>query len=160
MGASGTVGRTITFDKRGFVRQRIIPANPRTVAQQLARLKLKNVNKLLHLVKHSTRVLLRARAPVPSRWLSFTSGEALPHFDGYGEVFADLDANIRQAWNDVASEKGVIVYTIPGSTVTLNITNGRLLFIVATTLYVLGIGTELGAPAGGNEQQWGDLIAE
>src|ERR1044072_4429940 len=77
MEASGTLGGTITFDKRGFVRQRVIPANPKTAAQGNQRQRLLGVQKTLTFIGAAVVTLVKAIAPTSYRWNSYLLSQVL-----------------------------------------------------------------------------------
>lgn len=45
--ATGTLGKTMTFDKRGYVRKWVVPTNPNTAGQQAIRNILKDIQLIL-----------------------------------------------------------------------------------------------------------------
>lgn len=70
LGAGGTVGSTLTFSKwkgRPYVRQRVIPANPQSVAQTLTRDIFRNLNSIWK----------EAGALLVAPWDRFATGQTL-----------------------------------------------------------------------------------
>ena len=69
--ASGTVADTITFDKRGFVRNRVIPANPKSATQGNVRQKLLAIQKALKSIGATVITAVKTIAPTSYRWNSY-----------------------------------------------------------------------------------------
>src|ERR1043165_9281127 len=88
MEASGTVGDTITFDKRGFVRQRVIPTNPQSDSQGNTRQKLLAVQKALRFIGAAVIAAVKTIAPTSYRWNSYMLQQTL------GSSNADIDASL------------------------------------------------------------------
>jgi len=157
MEASGTVADTITFDKRGFVRTRVIPANPRTPDQGNVRQKLLAIQKALRFIGATVVGVVRTLAPTSYRWNSYLLSQVLgsgsTEFDASRAAYAALTAPERAAWEAAAAAAGMteqnIVYATDDA-----ITPGLALFAVARTLYRLGVNVEDGAPGGANQAAW------
>lgn len=82
-GARGTIGKTVTFSTwkgRNYARQRVIPANPNTVAQQGSRSLFRN-GQLFY--KESPTL---AREP----WLRFAQGQPLTDWNAFTGKFSKL----------------------------------------------------------------------
>jgi hypothetical protein len=157
MEASGTLGGTITFDKRGFVRQRVIPANPKTAAQGNQRQQLLGVQKTLTFIGAAVIALVKAIAPTSYRWNSYLLSQVL----GTGSAayaaslaaFGALSVEQKTAWDAEATALGITSQSIPYATDPVA-SPGALLFAVSRTLFFLGVGVELGQPAGDNAADW------
>lgn len=162
MSASGTVGDSITFDKRGFVRNRVIPANPQTPAQGNVRQQLLGIQKAISKVGITVINAVKTLAPTSYRWNSFllqrVLGAASSEFEASRTAYAALTAPQRQAYEDAALALGLVDQSLVyASDPTL--TAGLALFAVARALYSLGINVADGAPDGSNEAAWADYFA-
>ncbi len=159
--ASGTLGGNITFDRRGFVRQHVTPANPQTAAQGNQRVKLLNVQKALTHLGALVIAAVKAVAPVSYRWNSYLLSQVLgsggAEYDASIAAFLALTASERLDWNAEAAQLGFVAQNIPyASDEPVEI--GAVLFAVARTLFRLGIGVANGVPAGGNAGDWAQTI--
>jgi hypothetical protein len=161
MSASGTIGNTITFDKRGFVRQRVIPTNPKSDAQGNVRQMLLAVQKTLTLLGAAVVAAVKTLAPVAYRWNSFllsqVIGSASATFEASRTAFAALTAPQRADWNTRAAALGITEQTIPYAS-DAAISPGLALFAVSQALYNLGLNLEDGAPGAANSDAWGDYF--
>jgi hypothetical protein len=157
MEASGTLGGTITFDKRGFVRQRVVPANPRTAAQGNQRVKLLNTQKVLTFLGAAVIALVKAIAPTAYRWNSYLLSQVLgsggTEYEASIAAFNALSAPERAEWDAEAAALGIVAQNIPYAT-DAAVTPGGMLFAVSRTLFRLGIGVDLGQPNGANAGDW------
>ncbi|HEX7957397.1 MAG TPA: hypothetical protein VF508_10670 [Pyrinomonadaceae bacterium] len=157
MEASGTIGNTITFDRRGFVRTRVIPANPQTAEQGNVRQKLLAVQKALRFIGAAVVAAVKTLAPTSYRWNSYLLSQVLgvgsTEFDAARVAFAALTAAERDTWEDSAVALGITEQSITYATDPA-ITPGLALFAVARALYRLGINVEDGAPGAANAAAW------
>lgn len=155
--ASGTLGGNITFDRRGFVRQHVTPANPQTAAQGNQRVKLLNVQKALTFIGALTIAAVKAIAPVSYRWNSYLLAQVLgaggAEYNASIAAFNALTVEQRAEWNAAATALGIVPQTIPYAT-DAPVTPGGMLFAVSRTLFRLGIGVDLGQPSGANAADW------
>jgi hypothetical protein len=162
MSASGTVGDTITFDKRGFVRQRVIPANPQTDEQGNTRQKLLAVQKALAVMGAAVIALVKAIAPVSYRWNSYLLQQSLgpgsSAYDASVVAFNALTADQRDDWDDAAIAAGIVQQGITYAT-DAAVRPGLALFVVARALFALGINVGDGAPGAANQTEWGNFFA-
>lgn len=161
MEASGTIANAITFDRRGFVRTRVIPANPQTADQGNVRQKLLGVQKALRFIGATVVAVVRTLAPTSYRWNSFllsqVLGVASTEFNASRVAFNALQAAERADWEARAVAAGLTEQSITYATDPA-ITPGLALFAVARTLYRLGINVEDGAPGAANADAWGDYF--
>jgi hypothetical protein len=155
--ASGTLGGNITFDRRGFVRQHVTPANPQTAAQGNQRVKLLNTQKVLTFLGAAVIALVKAVAPVSYRWNSYLLAQVLgtggAEYDASIAAFNALTVEQRADWNTDATALGITQQSIPYAT-DAPVSPGAMLFAVARTLFRLGIGTDNGVPDGLNSGEW------
>jgi hypothetical protein len=89
LGATGTVGGSITFDKRGWVREHVIPNNRQTAPQMSVRRKLGNVQRVDKMVGAALNATLTAA--LGYRWASQVVGEVM------GNHAAKYDAYYTEA---------------------------------------------------------------
>ena len=158
MEASGTIGNTITFDRRGFVRTRVIPTNPQSEAQGNVRQQLLAVQKALTLLGAAVILLVKSVAPTSYRWNSFllqqTLGANSSEFEASRTAYAALSAPQRADWETAATTAGLVEQTIPYAS-DAAISPGLALFAVARALFRLGINTDDGEPGAANQAAWG-----
>jgi hypothetical protein len=161
MSASGTIGNTITFDKRGFVRQRVIPTNPRSDEQGNVRQKLLAVQKTLTLLGATVIAAVKTLAPVAYRWnsylLSQVIGASSATFDASRAAFAALTAPQRADWDTRAAALGITEQNIEYAT-DAAVSPGLALFAVSQALFNLGLNIGAGTPAAANSDAWGDYF--
>ena len=161
MSASGTIGNTITFDKRGFVRQRVIPTNPKSDEQGNVRQKLLAVQKILTLLGATVIAAVKTLAPVAYRWNSYLLSQVLgsnsANFEAARTEFAALTAPQQADWNTRAAALGITQQSIPYATDPA-ISPGLALYAVARALFLLGLNVAAGAPAAANFDAWGDYF--
>lgn len=158
MSASGTVGSTITFDKRGFVRERVIPANPQSDAQGNVRQMLLGVQKALSRIGATVITAVKSIAPVSYRWNAFLLQAAIgpnsSEFEASRTAYAALTAPQRDAWNLAAVALGLTDQSIIYAT-DAPISAGLALFAVSRALFALG----LNVVAGDNNDDWAAYFA-
>ena len=161
MSASGTVGNTITFDKRGFVRQRVIPANPRSDAQGNVRQMLLAVQKTLTLLGAAVVAAVKTLSPVAYRWnsylLSQVIGSGSETFEASRAAYLALAAPDRANWEARAAALGITQQTIAYASDD-PISPGLALFAVSRALFNLGLNVGAGTPAAANYDAWGDYF--
>jgi len=73
--ASGQFGGMMTFDKRGFVRKYVIPANPQSVAQMTVRNRLGDIQRELKLL--GTTLRADVKLALGARWNSVIISELM-----------------------------------------------------------------------------------
>lgn len=100
LGSSGTIGKTLTYDKRGWVRQHVIPHNGQTVDQMSVRRKLGNVQRCDKEIGAAMNVTFTAA--LGYRWASMLVGETLgdhaAKYDAYYAEAAAFTAGDLAAW--------------------------------------------------------------
>ncbi len=157
MEASGTVGKTITFDKRGFVRQRVIPANPQSADQGNTRQVLLAVQRALTFLGAAVIAALKTIAPTSYRWNSFLLAEVIgpgsTEFEASRTAFAALPAGDQAEWNTEAVAAGISEQSITYAS-DAPISPGLALFAASRALYRLGLNTAAGAPGADNAAAW------
>lgn len=123
--ASGQFGGMMTFDKRGYVRQYVIPANPQTVGQMAVRNKMGDIQRELKALGTTMRADLRLA--LGARWNSVIIGEIM--------------ANDSAKWTDLAAAYDLFAAgektAWEGADVATGNVNaaGLVFFIVAQSLY-------------------------
>lgn len=161
MSASGTIGGTITFDKRGFVRERVIPANPQTTSQGNVRQMLLAVQKVLKILHLTAITAVSALAPTSYRWNSFllaaTIGPSSADFTASITAFTALQAGEKTSWNTRAESGGLTSRSIAYAD-DAAISAGGALFAVSRALFGLGINAADGTPGAANFDAWGDYV--
>ena len=123
--ASGQLGHMMVFDKRGRVRQYVVPANPQTVGQMAVRNTLADIQKELKLLGTVLRVDLRA-AFGPT-WNSMIVGELTANgkaaYNAYVAEYALFTAPQRADW---VTADNAAPTTLP---------DGSLLYACASAIY-------------------------
>jgi len=156
--ASGTVADTITFDKRGFVRNRVIPTNPKSDSQGNVRQKLLGVQKALRIIGATVIAAVKTLAPTSYRWnsylLSQIIGASSSEFDASVTAFNALDSTAKGHWETEATTLGLTSQTIAYASDD-PVTPGLALFAACRTLYRLGLNVSAGAPGATNYAAWG-----
>jgi hypothetical protein len=162
MTASGTVGGTITFDKRGFVRSRVIPANPQSETQGNVRQALLAVQKALARLGNTPITALKAIAPISYRWNAFALqaviGPNSADFDAGRTAYAALGSTAQGHWETSGGTAGLIDQTIAYAGDPA-VTAGEALFIVSRGLFGLGLNTGAGTPDATNYAAWETYFA-
>lgn len=161
MSASGTIGGTITFDKRGFVRQRVVPTNPKSDAQGNVRQMLLAVQKALTLLGAAAIAGVKTVAPVAYRWNSYLLSQVLGSgsetFEASRTAYAALGAPDRANWEARAAALGITQQSVTYAA-DAPISPGLALFAVSRALFNLGLNVVAGAPAAANYDAWGDYF--
>lgn len=129
MVASGQIGKSIVFDKRGRARIYVIPANPQSVDQMAVRNTLGDLQRGLKLIGAVLRAELRSQ--FGAQWNSMIIGELMANnngtLDAYVAEHTAFDAGQKTAW---AGADG-------GSYVLL--TDGAVLYALASAVYDMGV---------------------
>jgi hypothetical protein len=98
--ASGQLGHMMTFDKRGFVRQYVVPSNPNSVAQQDVRNTLGDIQRVLKQVGVVLRTQLKSQFGY--RWGSLIIGELMATnnavLSAYEAEYAAFIAGDKTVW--------------------------------------------------------------
>jgi hypothetical protein len=155
--ASGSLGGAITFDKRGFVRQLVQPANPKSDEQGNVRQMLLAVQKGLTKLGETVITAVKTVAPVSYRWNSYLVKQCIgansSEFDASITAFAALGATAIGHWNDSGTTAGLVTQQIDYAT-DAAISPGAALFAICRTLFALGFNTGAGAPDATNYAAW------
>jgi len=116
--ASGQLGHMMTFDKRGFVRQYVVPSNPQTVNQMLVRNTLGDLQRCLKNLGAVLRAELKSQFGY--RWNSVIIGELMANNNAqlaaYTAEFGAFTAPQKAEWDTadasapVELEAGVPLY--------------------------------------------------
>jgi hypothetical protein len=161
MTASGKFGETLVFDKRGFVRQLVIPTNPQSDAQGNVRQILLAVQKALTVLGETVINAVKTVAPVSYRWnsylLSQSLGPASADYAASKAAFAALSGPEQTTWNDEAEGKGILERSVLYATDDA-ITAGLALFAISRALFALGLNVVAGAPGAANADDWADYF--
>lgn len=127
--ASGQLGHMMTFDKRGFVRQYVTPANPNTTNQQAVRNTLKDLQAELKLLGATLRGELKSQFGY--RWNSVIIGELMANNN------AALDAYVTEWTAFVSGDK--TAWGNADTAVPVTVTDGALLYACASAVYDIGV---------------------
>lgn len=127
--ASGQLGHMMTFDKRGFVRQYVTPANPNTVAQQGVRNTMKDLQAELKLLGATLRGELKSGFGY--RWNSIIIGELMANDN------AALDAYVAE-WTAFGSTDKTN-WATNDHAVPVSVTDGALLYACASAVYDIAL---------------------
>lgn len=127
--ASGQLGKMMTFDRRGYVRQYVVPANPQTNDQMAVRNALKDIQAELKLLGVVLRTQLKSQFGY--RWNSLIIGELMGNnqaaYSMYAAEWAAFDAGQKTAWANADAVVPVVK------------TDGQLLYCVASAIYDIGL---------------------
>lgn len=123
--ASGQFGQMMTFDKRGYVRKYVIPANPQSVAQMTVRNRMGDIQRELKMLGTTMRV--DVRAALGARWNSLIIGEITANdgakWDDLEVAFTAFGATPKTNWGTADPATGLVN------------TAGLVFYIVAKALY-------------------------
>ena len=127
--ASGQLGKMMTFDKRGFVRQYVVPSNPQTTNQMTVRNTMGDIQRELKLLGSVLRDELKAQFGY--RWNTLIIGELMANgnaaLDAYGVEWTAFSSTPKTDWA-----------TADGAT-PVALTKGKLLYSVASAVYDIGV---------------------
>lgn len=127
--ASGQIGGMMTFDKRGFVRQYVIPSNPKTDLQMATRNTLGDLQRELKLLGATLRAELKSGFGY--RWNSVIIGELMATNN------AALDAYVAE-WNAFGStDKAAWVTADTGGVI--EVPAGGAFYAVASATYDIAL---------------------
>jgi hypothetical protein len=160
--ASGKVGGLV-FDRRGFVRIHVIPANPQSGKQGNARQALIVAQKGVKACGPATREGLRAVSKVNYRWSSFLVkqiiGDKRRSYLAGLTAYAGLDPAGQAAWDAAADELRIpavqFAYADEGA-----VSSGAVLFLLARALDWLGLYRTNGQPDQTNATVWGASVGQ
>lgn len=142
--ASGQLGHMMTFDKRGYVRQYVVPANPQTVNQMAVRNTMGDLQRSLKTLGAVLRAELRAG--FGPRWNSVIIGELMANGNAalvaYNAELALFTAPQKTEWGTADTSTPVAL------------TDGQGLYACASAAYDialrLGVVLSLTLPAAAN----------
>jgi len=127
--ASGQLGHMMTFDKRGFVRQYVVPANPQSVNQMTVRNTLGDLQRCLKNLGATLRAELKSQFGY--RWNSVIIGELMANnnavLDAYTTEFTAFSSQQKTDW-DTAD-----------TSVPVELTAGVPLYSAASAIYDIGV---------------------
>jgi len=127
--ASGQLGHMMTFDKRGYVRQYVTPANPQTVNQMAVRNRLGDIQRELKLLGATLRAELKTQ--FGARWNSMIVGELSANdgaaLDAYVAEWTAFIAGDKTAWENADGATPVVA------------ADGALLYACASAVYDMGV---------------------
>lgn len=129
MSASGQFGKTMVFQKNGYVREYVVPANPNTAGQQAVRNTLKDIQAELKLLGVVLRGELKSQ--FGARWNSDIIGE-LTKDDN-----AVLDAYVAEFDLFVAGDQ--TDWATADTAIKVLIADGALLYACASAVYDMGV---------------------
>jgi hypothetical protein len=143
------------FDKRGYVREYVTPANPQTVNQANSRQRVADVQAAAKVIGPTALAAIKAASPTGYRWnsnlikIAIGTGSAL--FTAHLATYTGLTAPQQATWD--ASFIAVIPPVVPG-TPTVPHNAGAAAFVLCSALYAEGIITAPGAPGAANSAAW------
>ena len=158
LGASGSFGGII-FDRRGYAYLRRKARDPQTPKQGNFRQAMTVAQKCAGVCGSATRQQLRELADDPARWSAYLTKQLI------GPQRATLLTMLAQytnpevdqpEWEATAVSLGLRVVDIPYAE-EAGISPGAQLFVLASTLFSMGLYSSLGQP-NGNAEVWKDSI--
>lgn len=159
--SSGTFGHTITFDRRGIAHKPNNPGAQRTASRGNDRQIFLAISRSLARCAPIVRAAIRtAIAPDPNwrAWMTDAiSGKHHTTWDAVTDLWIDQLSSTRTAWQSAAIDAGFDQVSLVYAT-NPAITAGLQMWQLASTLFVLDLNTESGAPAAGNAQAWANYI--
>jgi len=160
--ASGAFAKTLVFDRRGYVRQYVIPANPKTSAQANIRTPFAGIAAVVKAVgntaKADIKAALEAQGKTTYRWNAEIIKAALEndYWNQKAAIFNGYDSSYQSAWAQSAQNTGINPSAVPYGTAP-DFYPGLAAFVVASALHEkLGIGP--GAPSASNYTDWTSYI--
>ena len=127
--ASGQLGKMMTFDKRGFVRQYVVPSNPNSLNQQNVRNTLGDIQRELKQIGVVLRTQLKAQFGY--RWGSLVIGELMATNN------AVLDAYVVEYGVFIAGDK--TAWATQDTAGAVKIADGAALYAVASAVYDMAL---------------------
>jgi hypothetical protein len=158
MAARGSFG-DIVFDRRGFAYLKSSHRDAQTASQGDFRQAMTVAQKCVKVCGPTTRQLLRAAAN-SGTWNAYLSknliGSNRAAFNQYWQVYQN-DPTIDQAgWEAAATSMGMVSINLDYANQSA-VSPGAQLFMLASTLFSVGLYTAIGQP-NGNFQEWRDNI--
>jgi len=127
--ASGQLGHMMTFDKRGFVRQYVVPSNPQTVNQMAVRNTLGELQRSLKLLGATLRAELKSQFGY--RWNSVIIGELMANgnaaLEAYSAEFTAFTGGDKTAWASADTSAPTVL------------ADGVPLYAAASAIYDIGV---------------------
>jgi len=158
--ASGQIGHSIVYDRRGFVRMYARPANPKTDAQGNIRTPFRAVAAVIKVIGNTAKNDMRQKAEPSYRWnawlIAQTLGKGLATWDAAQTAFSNLDATTQDNWETAAQNAGINPVAVSYDNNPPDHLAGRALFATASALNTNGLGP--GAPATTTPSAWADYI--
>jgi len=155
MGASGTLGKTLTFSSNDQVRIWCKPANPKTSGQGDARQKFAAVQAAMKLAGAIAIAAIKAVAPIPAQWNSYMVGACIGAnaavFDAYLAAFTALTSEQKGAWDTTFA--AIVVPEVAYALMDLP-SKGGAAWVVCSALFASGAITSPGTPAAANSAAW------
>ncbi len=155
---SGAVGELI-FDKRGFVRAKGVYRDRKTTSQGNFRQALTVAQRCVKLCGPATRQQVKAITPAGARWnchlMKALLGPQRASYSRYIENFS-APAVDQTGWEATALKMGLQAISLDYAA-EAGTSPGVQLFILASTLFELGLYTDLGRPAA-NAEMWGERV--
>jgi len=154
--ASGQIGHMMTFDKRGYVRQYVVPLNPQSVNQMAVRNTLGDLQRSLKTLGAILRAQLKAGFGY--RWNSVIIGELMANDN------AVLDAFVAEFQAFAAPQ--IAEWATADTSVPVLLVDGQSLYACASAAYDialrLGVTLTLTLPAEANAAtvgaEWIDAV--
>jgi hypothetical protein len=155
---SGAFGELV-FDKRGFVRPKGVYRDRKTTNQGNFRQALTVAQRCVKVCGPTTRQQVKNITPAQARWnchlMKQLLGPNRANYNQYIENFTDPAVD-QAAWEQAGIVMGLRAVTLDYAD-EAGISPGMQLFILASTLFHLGIYTALGQPAA-NAEAWRERI--
>jgi hypothetical protein len=127
--ASGQLGNMMTFDKRGYVRQYVVPSNPKTVGQMAVRNVLGDIQR--ELKELGTVLRAELKSGFGYRWNSVIIGELMANDNAallsYAAEYTAFSGGNKTSWEGVDPATPVVR------------TQGELIYVCASAAYDIAL---------------------
>lgn len=157
--ATGKFASSMTFDKRGYVRAYVIPANPQSTGQGDVRQKLAAVQAVLKLLIAGAITAIKAVAPTAYRWNSYAVQQAIgtsgANWTTAAAVWTGLTSQEKGYWDTAFSDVSVPSISYKQMTTP---TSGEAALHVAHALFSCGAITAPGTPSASNYAAWATAL--
>ena len=158
--ASGQVGKSIVYDRRGFVRMYTRPTNPKTDAQGNIRTPFRAVAAIIKATGQNAKADLKTKAEPSYRWNAWlvreTLGKSLKNWQDAMTAYNGLDATVQGNWDTAAQNAGINPTPLPYDQNPPDHLAGRALYAAARALHANGLGA--GDPASTDPTAWATYI--
>ena len=159
--ASGQIGKSIVYDRRGFVRVYAKPSNPKTDQQANIRTPFRGLAAIVKIMHRLPIAQLKEKIDNPSRWGSRLIGEAMgKEMTAWNAAMNEFDAmndTGKDAWQSAAEEAGALVNPVDYDYAAIDRLAGRAFYAIARVLnHTYGLGP--GAPSETNANDWKTYI--